>query len=91
MTKAHFQPMVSAISGTVSGAMMAPTLEPELKIPVARARSRCGNHSAVVLMAAGKLPASVTPRNARATLKPKVLLTNACPMAAKLHRKVDRA
>ena len=45
---------------------MAPTLAPELKMPVASERSLCGNHSAVVLMAAGKLPDSPRPRQKRA-------------------------
>ena len=34
---------------------IAPTFEPELKMPVANARSRRGNHSATVLIAAGKV------------------------------------
>src|SRR5688572_12532735 len=37
--KAHRQPIDSAITGTVSGARIAPTLVPELKIPVANALS----------------------------------------------------
>ncbi len=41
--------------GTASGAMMAPMFEPELKMPVANARSRRGNHSATVLMRRGKV------------------------------------
>src|SRR3954463_3703579 len=57
-TNAQRQPSVSAIHGTVSGAMTAPMFVPELKMPVANARSRLGNHSAVVLIAAGKLPDS---------------------------------
>ena len=61
--KAHCQPKWSAIQGTVSGATIAPTLEPELKMPVASARSFFGNHSATVLIAAGKLPASPSPRS----------------------------
>ncbi len=44
---------------------MAPKFEPLLKMPVARARSRLGNHSATVLMDAGKLPASPTPNALR--------------------------
>ena len=44
---------------------MAPKLEPLLKMPVARARSRLGNHSATVLMEAGKLPASPMPKALR--------------------------
>ena len=54
------------IHGTTSGATTAPMLVPELKMPVASARSRFGNHSATVLIAAGKLPASPMPeRKAR--------------------------
>ena len=49
---------------------MAPTLVPELKIPVASARSRFGNHSATLLMAAGKLPPSPSPSAKRAAMKP---------------------
>jgi len=41
----------------VTGAKIAPMLAPELKMPVASARSFLGKHSAVVLMDAGKLPA----------------------------------
>ncbi len=74
---AHCQPHCEAINGTVSGARIAPTLAPELKIPVADARSFLGNHSATVLIAAGKLPASLTPKAALATMKPSVLLTAA--------------
>ena len=37
------------------GVSNAPTFVPELKMPVASARSFFGNHSAVALMAAGKL------------------------------------
>ena len=44
---------------------MAPKFEPLLKMPVAKARSRLGNHSATVLMEAGKLPASPTPNALR--------------------------
>ena len=46
-------------------AIIGPTLEPLLKMPVARARSRRGNHSVTVLMDAGKLPASPTPKALR--------------------------
>ena len=54
----------------MSGAMTAPMFAPALKIPVARARSRRGNHSATVLMAAGKFPrlaqSQEKPRHAKA-------------------------
>ena len=49
--KALCQPQMLAISGTVIGARMAPTLAPELKIPVASERSLLGKYSAVALMA----------------------------------------
>jgi hypothetical protein len=39
---------VSVIQGTAIGTTSAPTLVPELKIPVASARSFFGNHSATV-------------------------------------------
>ena len=70
---------------------MAPMFAPELKIPVANALSFLGNHSATVLMAAGKLPASVKPNAVLATPKPKTLLANACPTADKLHNPVAQA
>ena len=43
---------------------------PELKIPVASARSFWGNHSATVLIDAGKLPASPKPSAKRASANP---------------------
>src|SRR5438874_13675596 len=67
---AHCHPRVSAIHGTTAGATIAPTLLPLLKMPVASARSFFGNHSATVLMAAGKLPASPSPSTNRARRKP---------------------
>ena len=70
MTKAQYQPHVNVIHGTTSGVAIAPTLVPELKIPVASARSRFGNHSAVTLIAAGKLPASPIPSAKRANMNP---------------------
>src|SRR5687767_6096944 len=88
---AHCQPHFSAIKGTVSGAMIAPILVPELKMPVAKALSFFGNHSAVALIAAGKLPASVIPNAPRATKKPNVLVTNPCAVAAILHNAVAKA
>jgi hypothetical protein len=61
---------------------MAPTLEPALKMPVAVARSFLGNHSAVVLIAAGKLPASPMPSANRAAMKLSVPRASACAAAA---------
>ena len=57
--------------------MIAPMFEPELKMPVANARSRRGNHSATVLIAAGKFPASPSPSANRATANPATLPTSA--------------
>ena len=58
------------IHGTTSGVMSAPMLVPELKMPVARARSFFGNHSATALIDAGKLPASPSPRITRESARP---------------------
>ena len=90
MMNAHFQPHAAAINGTDNGATMAPMLVPELKMPVAKARSFFGNHSAIVLMAAGKLPDSVNPSADLATINPNVLLIKACITAAMLHSPVAR-
>jgi len=51
-------PKITMMGATILGATMAPTVEPELKTPVAKALSFFGNHSAMVLTAAGKFPAS---------------------------------
>ena len=67
---AQYQPYASVIHGTMSGATTAPMLVPELKMPVANARSRFGNHSATILIDAGKFPASPMPSANRAAMKP---------------------
>src|SRR5215204_3086111 len=89
--KAHDQPMWSAIHGTSSGAAIAPTLLPALKIPVANARSRFGNHSAVALIAPGKFADSPRPSAARAM--PNALTERARPalIAARLHATIAHA
>src|SRR5260221_12383556 len=56
--KVERQPQSEAIHGARSGVTMAPTLVPALKMPVAKARSFLGNHSATLLMLAGERPAS---------------------------------
>src|SRR5712675_1011863 len=84
MIKAHFHPHATAMNGTDNGAKTAPMLAPELNIPVANALSFFGNHSAIVLMAAGKFPDSATPKVARAIMNPNVLCANAWPTAARL-------
>ena len=58
MINAISQPKAFAIKGIEIGAARAPTVAPALKILVAKALSFLGKYSAVVLMAAGKFPAS---------------------------------
>src|SRR5262245_3866275 len=80
-TNDHCQPNLLA-SNTVTGAAITPTLVPELKMPVASARSFCGNHMATALIEAGKLAASATPRQKRTTTKPMTEATRPCAAAA---------
>ena len=56
MTNASYQPHFATIIGTRSGVASAPMFVPELKIPVASARSFFGNHSATLLIAAHQAP-----------------------------------
>ncbi len=56
---------------------MAPTLAPELKIPVANDLSFLGKYSAVAFIAAGKLPASPNARTALENIKPTTETLNA--------------
>src|ERR1700730_10418988 len=83
------QLQVSAIHGKMIGAMIGPTFAPELNKLVAKARSFFGNHSATVLIEVGKLPASVIPKQARATKKPPMLETSAWPRAARLQPVIE--
>src|SRR5215467_2193006 len=85
------QPRLMAIHGTTIGVMIAPTLVPALKIPVASARSRDGNHSAIVLMAAGKLPDSPRPSEKRARLNWSVVRASDVAIADRLHTEIDNA
>src|SRR5450755_2528758 len=89
--KAQRQLQWMVIQGTNNGVAMAPTLVPALKIPVARARSFLGNHSATVLMLAGKMPASPKPNEERATTKLVKEWPKACPMDARLQKIIARA
>ena len=89
--KAQRHPKVSAMAGIMAGAMIAPTFVPALKIEVAKARSVFGNHNATALIAAGKLPPSLTPRNTRAAKKPLTEPTSAWLIAAMLHRTMEVA
>ena len=87
--KTACQPHVRVIHGTTNDARMAPMLGPELNHPVAYARSFFGNHSAIALIAAGKLADSPSPRENLATAKPKTDVASACPIAAMLHTKME--
>src|SRR5215475_12455362 len=69
-TNAQYQPNCTVIHGTVIGVITAPMFVPALKTPVANARSPRGNHSATVLIAAGKLPDSPRPSSKRTKMKP---------------------
>src|ERR1700724_4557410 len=80
--KAACHPQRAVTAAMRMGAMKAEALEPELKRPVARARSSEGNHSVVALMAAGKLPDSPRPSRARQIMKPMTLLTSEVLMEA---------
>src|ERR1051325_7462197 len=70
MMNAQYQPNAAVMNGTVIGVTTAPMFVPALNSPVAKARSLRGNHSATVLIAAGKLPDSPSPSRKRTTMKP---------------------
>src|ERR1700740_2056110 len=89
--KADRQPQCRAIHGTTSGVTMAPAFVPALKIPVASARSFLGNHSATLLMLAGKTPASPKPRAKRAAAKLANEPAAACAMDARLQKVMHTA
>ena len=79
---ADCQPHCSPSTAPPESWHTAPMLAPELKMPVAVPRCRLGNHSATVLMQAGKFAASPSPSKRRAT--PKV---NAVVAARVRHRR----
>src|SRR5688572_20047779 len=86
---ACLHPYKPNIQGTTTGAITAPIFVPELNIPVASARSFLGNHSATALIAVGKFPASLIPRNALTAPNPNVDFTAACSIAAMLQKTTD--
>src|SRR5215471_20688915 len=89
--KAVCHPKLRSNHGTISGAKIEPTFEPELKIPVATERSFGGNHSATVLIAAGKFPDSPRPSATRATPNPNTLRISACAIADTLQNTIEKA
>src|ERR1700719_1548167 len=88
---AERQPQCEAMRGAISGATIAPTLVPALKIPVAKERSFLGNHSATHLMLAGKTPASPKPSAERAAAKVTKEPAAACAMEARLQKTIASA
>src|SRR5580704_16531153 len=86
---ADCQPRWTVSQGTARGTTIAPTLVPLLKMPVARARSFLGNHSATVLIAAGKLPDSPRPRKKREMPKESAERASAWLMEARLQRPME--
>jgi hypothetical protein len=60
-------------------------------MPVAKARSFFGNHSATDLMEAGKLPASPSPRAKRTTPKPRGVRAKAWAIVARLQKTMAAA
>src|SRR5215471_10567843 len=89
-TNATRHPYVAVTHATRGGVTIAPAFVPELKIPVAKARSFLGNHSATALIEAGKLPDSPNPKAKRATPKPKTDLASAWAIAARLQKNTER-
>ena len=83
------QPQAISMAGIARGATIAPTFVPEFNIPKANALSFLGNHSAIDLLAAGKLPASLIPRKPLQNPKPHTPLARACPIAAMLHKMTE--
>src|ERR1700733_5539509 len=89
--KAACQPHLAVTDAMRMGAMKKEALAPELKRPVARARSSEGNHSVTALMAAGKLPDSPRPRTMRAMQNPMTLVTMEWLMEASPQTRMARA
>src|ERR1035437_3485223 len=89
--KAACHPHLLVTKATRTGATKKLTFDPELKRPVAKARSSDGNHSVVAFMAAGKLPDSPRPRMIRAMQKPMTEKTSAWLSEASAQTAIARA
>src|SRR5881275_1067141 len=63
--KALRHPAQAVIAGTISGAIMAPMLEPLLQTPMARVRASGGTQMATALANPGQAPPSPTARRVR--------------------------
>src|SRR5437762_11644243 len=89
VSRKHVRHPYTAFKATnAGGPIIAATLVPALKAPVAKARSFFGNHSATALMAAGKLPASPRPSMPRQKPKPTADRARACNPAATDHHRI---
>ena len=69
ITNVGRQPQVVASQAMKGGDRAPPTAAPVLKMPMASARSRTGNHSAIAFAAPGQLPASPNPSTKRQEAK----------------------
>src|SRR5208282_4935725 len=85
-TNAPRQPHRAFNHGTTTGASIAPKLVPALKMPVAKARSFFGNHSATALILAGKTAASPNPSAALEMAKLVNEFPSAVPIEARLQK-----
>src|SRR6187402_293334 len=75
------QPKDLAINGIVIGAAKAPTVAPALNILVENSLSFFGKYSAVVLIAAGKFPASPRAKIKRAKINKETLTEIIIPVS----------
>src|SRR5512133_188293 len=83
-------PPKTYLQKTISGgATMLPMATPLLKIPMAKARSRTGNHSAITFAAPGQLPASPIPSKNRSEIKLISPRAKACAHAASDQTSID--
>src|ERR1041384_1903396 len=80
------QPQLFFNHGTSKGGTNTPTFVPELKIPVASARSFLGHHSPTDLIDGGKFAASARPSPKRAVQKPPTDRASPCAAAAMLQK-----
>jgi len=83
---------METIAPTMNGAKIAPTLVDASKMPVVKARSFFWNHSATILITAGKFPDSPIPSPKRAIINPIKLKAGriaACNIPNTLHVAIE--
>src|SRR5690606_11873266 len=88
-TNIAFQPKARYNKTIIGAEITDPKLAPAPKIPWAIARSLGGNHSALLFVAPGQLPASKNPRKSRKMLKLMIDLANACNAMDKLQPSME--